>query len=172
MLEYLGTLKASIFHPFKFFGRLPARDGLKHPFKFLLLNLIIREILKFVVDLSVLRALPNKASLFLVVSQFILKLPLILLLVAAAAGLLYLAVKTLKGSLTFTDSLKVLAYSSAPTILTPIYIIGAAAFLYQLFLVFCGLWLVQNGLHKGINQVRQEDIKGKKLHNKKRQYGK
>lgn len=136
-MSYLKTLKQTIFNPIIFFGGLKPQKNFNHPIRFLLVNILIREVLGALVSIFKTGQTPMP---FLIISQLVLTVPIISILFILTTTLLHLIIKAIGGKASFKNSLRVVSYASGPVIFTNIPIITPFAFAYQTFLTAVGLY--------------------------------
>lgn len=136
-MSYLKTLKQTIFNPINFFGGLKPQKSFNHSIRFLLINILIREVLGALVSIFKTGQTPMP---FIIISQLVLIVPIISILFMLATILLHLIIKALGRKASFKNSLRVVSYASGPVILTNIPLVAPFAFTYQIFLTAVGLY--------------------------------
>lgn len=134
-MNYLNILKQVIFNPINFFSG--PQKSFNHPIRFLLINILIREVSGVLVSIFKTGQTPMP---FLIISQLVLTVPTISILFMLATILLHLIIKGVGGQASFKNSLRVVGYASGPVILTNIPLVTPFAFAYQIFLTAVGLY--------------------------------
>ena len=143
--SFVDVLRRIVLHPVVFFAEIPRREGLRNPFLFALICIVIGAVLNAVVGLSGLQS-PlqssegSQSSAGLV--AYIASLAIIgIIALPVVAGLYQLLVGTVVGheNAGFEGTFRVVAYASVVNLVIWIPMLGLLLGLYSLYLQVVGL---------------------------------
>jgi hypothetical protein len=145
-MDYIKTWKEVILRPSDFYRRMPTTGGYADPLTFATISFIINTLLFALVRPSMLTLVGMQVprlTHFLFSTVIILFIANIvsLFILALIFNLLY---KALGGIGSYEGTVRFISYSSAPTVLSWIPILGLITVIYELYLYIVGGMIVHN----------------------------
>lgn len=129
-MNYFQFFKNSLLHPKRFFKN--PKITLKASLVYFSINFFLYNLISLVVNSA------NQIKLatpFLITNQVLFTLPLTLVGILLLTTIFHLGAKLCQGSGSFKDSFRAVILTSALLVFTPLPIVGALAYFYQLFLL-------------------------------------
>jgi hypothetical protein len=145
-MDYIKTWKEVILRPSDFYRRMPTTGGYADPLTFALISSIINTLLFALVRPTMLTLVGmhvpriNLSIFSTVIILFIANI-VSLFILALIFNLLY---KALGGAGSYEGTVRFISYSSAPTVLSWIPILGLITGIYELYLCTVGGMIVHN----------------------------
>ena len=151
--SFVDVLRRLVLHPVLFFASIPRRDGLRNPFLFALICIVVGAVLNGVVELTgvqssaqssegLLGPLGLRSQSFVgVVAAIVFRVIIGVIVLPVVAGIYQLLVRIAVGSENagFEATFRVVAYTSVLNLVGWIPIIGLLLSLYSLYLQVVGL---------------------------------